>query len=172
MFFLCRDKLPHASRPQANAAPNPKHKHAPVILGGMLPPPLALQIIVWFAGSVTNYWRMFVVLRPHSSGRGLASLPRNRGTVTPLTVSAFLWEDFFKPCGTQWQIIFRLSRAGLDHRLLLWASFRVFTRLQVATQHDSRYQQELLSRFFNTAPTLQKNSGRTDDLRFEKCIFV
>lgn len=42
----------------------------------------ALQIIVWFAGSVTNYWRMIVVygfaqrLRPRV-------ISRNRGIVTP-----------------------------------------------------------------------------------------
>lgn len=69
----------------------PKHKHTPVILGGM---PLALQIIAWFAGSVTNYWRTFEVY-------GLAQrLWSHAASENHTVLSAIPWEDFFRPNGT------------------------------------------------------------------------
>lgn len=84
------------------AVPNPKHKHTAVIFGGMPP---ALQVIVWFAGLVTYYWRIIVV-----HGLTQRSRPRvismNRGIVTPsyLFYQLFFGKTSSGMSGTQWEI--------------------------------------------------------------------
>lgn len=63
VFFLFPfvHSVMNCHRRLTNTVPNPKHKHVLVILRGP-----AMQMIFRFSGSVTNYWRMFVVLQPPS----------------------------------------------------------------------------------------------------------
>lgn len=68
----------------------------------------ALQIIVWFAGSVTNYWRMFEVYnltqrpQPHV-------VSKNRRILTLHTISFFFRKQSSGPVETLWEL-----RTGLD----------------------------------------------------------
>lgn len=121
--------------------PYPKPQQIPVFLAEKAP---ALQIIVWLVGSVTNYWRMFVVYNltqrpwPHFGSQ-------NNGMLTPHIISFSVGRHFHTLSDTIGDLL--LSRADLDHRLIAWElhyfAFRKGPCCYLAWPPE--HQQELLS---------------------------
>lgn len=87
--------------------------------------PPALQIIVWFAGSVTNYWRMFVVLRPLSGDVAWRRFPESWDS-DPLYCQLFFKNASSHSVTHNSRLSLNCPGPDLDNRLLIWASVFYF----------------------------------------------